>query len=292
MNHITDKLRTVFTVLICAICLAGCSSHTYEDPDITFKGEINDELLSDLADGKLISEIRCYSAEIYSKPIDDRGNIADEWQFVETERWSMGYNDHKMIRFNLLEMYIKDGRAWIYDPYYRAINYNIPLLYGMWGSFARIAKIEDLYGYKCDFVYDKQNHKLTINGNRFDVECCDENHLVLSYEEITETGDYGEKIPLQKFKYVFDCSPLHGSLYDPVHMSNKLADITMFNSEAELKIHMIQSMRKFFGDEFDPEEYPNFGIKSKIDLARYEENLRNGLPDELYRDYSNYWNRN
>ena len=55
---------------------------------------------------------------------------------------------------------------------------------------------------------------------------------------------------------------------------------------------MIKTMREYIGDVFDPEKYSNFGIKSKIDLARYEENLRNGLPDELYRDYSNYWNPN
>lgn len=300
MKSTLTKVATVIATLWIAISLAGCSSQTNEepelpvhgDPDTAFKGEINDDLLTKLSDGKLISTIYANTAEIYSKSIDANGNTADEWSFIETEGFPPSANHYKLSRFNYMYLYVKDGQTWLYGTKYRTFGPHLSLIFGIWGNFAWKFQLKDMYGYKGNFIYDKSQNKLTINGNTFNVECCDDDQLVLSYEETTDTDDLGRDIPLQRFKYVFFCRIRDTCRIESLGMESILAETTMFESQTELKIHMIKTMREYIGDVFDPEKYSNFGIKSKIDLARYEENLRNGLPDELYRDYSNYWNPN
>lgn len=284
-------ILTMAIAIMIAVGFAGCSSdqHDEPNPDIAFKGDINDELLVNINNGAMMTGINCTQAKIYAKSADKADNPNSEWQSIRSESALSMEPSNTIRRFNLENLWIKNGRTWIYEPFIRTYYPQLPIIYAIWGQYNRATThTEAKYGFGGDFEYDKGNKKLTLLGKTFDVERCDDKQLVLSYEETVDTDEYGRAIQVQKMKYVFECSPLRGHKYEPVSIANTFSAITMYDTENELKLHMLKELREYFGDELDPEKHPGYGINKKIDLAQYEEDIRNGVADEhfmyKYRD--------
>lgn len=286
-------IRIFFTTafaMIFAVGFTGCSQHEDEpkpkvNPDIAFKGDINDELLTSLSNGEVMSGLDCKYAEIYSRSADNSDNTNDEWELIRTEKYKpvTGGYLNSIWRFNLEKIFIKKGHSLIYDRYVRNHHPRLPILYLVWWDYKWFSShTEPVLGYKSDFIYNKAERKLTLNGNTFSVERCDDKNLVLSFEETTDTDEYGNSIPMQRLKYIFVCSPLSSYIYEPVSVSYELSFITMFESESELKLHMLKELREQFGDKLEPEDCRGYTLIKKIDLVKYEEDIRNGVPDEHY----------
>lgn len=287
MNKIIKAIAYAF-LLLATMFFVSCSSQQNEEPDInpdiTFSGDINDVLLTRLANGEVMSGFSCKYVAIYSGPADNSADSEDKWQLIKTEDYESTTPEPNSIwRFNLGYMFIKNGQSLIYGDYVHIFHPRLPILYLLWWNYKWFSsQTYPLLGYKSDFIYNSAEKLLTLNGNTFRVECCDDKNLVLSYEETTDIDEYGNSIPMQRLKYIFVCSPLRSYIYEPVTVSYGLSFITMFESERELKLHMLKELREYYGDEIEQAELRGYTINQNIDLAKYEEDIRNGIPDDYF----------
>lgn len=273
MSVIMKKIAAIIVVLLGIAIFTACSSEEvpYEDLDIIYKGDIDEDGLMGFENGNVYTRFTCDRVAEYIRELDDRGVPAGDWKQIPHKE-PFGVRPDMVYQYHLAELYIKNGCSWIpqkkfYVLYSDSESDPDARLYQLWSQFLWMLKSDENVSFGTPIKVNLSERTIELEGTTFDIESFHDGDLVISHTFVTDIADNGQKtVPYLK-KYIFTCEFWKQPYGD-------FDDAKLFGSEYEMKLYIVRKMRDYFGDTFDPTKYPDwFKSYPPMDLAKYEENL-------------------
>ena len=253
-------MKNVFYALALTALMTACSSKF--DPDVAFKGEIDENFLTTLSRGEIpVTLVQdCSKSYIFTKPYVDGQGVGD-WEEWNGEGWSV--SNHNIYVFN--------GCSWDVYSHLPFLDADRILLESWitnaWWDY------EDKTGYnkrhfiKCPFEFDIKNKKVLIGELWNNIESANNDILVLSHDGYgygaTETSSFGIR-SLVKHIYTYYSKPQ--TIFDPEN------DET-YETIKDVVLARLRLMIEYFGDVWT--ETAVDGIY-ELKLAKIEELLLAG----------------
>ena len=230
------KMKFFIYTLILTALLTACSSKF--DPDIAFKGEIDDNFLTALSRGEasVTFEHDFGSCFFYKSYID--GKAVGEWKELNTDGL-LGFSTsfYKQI-------VIADGYTW--NCYDIDINGDIyeQMVDGAWNYYKEENGLSHNEYVKCRFEYNPSEKAVKIYGSVYEVESASDDKLVISCETPSyHYNDKGEWVIFQIQKGIYTLRKKDGL---PIDFENSL----MFDSRKDVILARLAVLREHYGDVF------------------------------------------
>ncbi len=250
--------------LLAMIATGACS---YEDPDIAFKGNIDNNFLRSLARGESSITLTKTGAKNYVMDYKKYLNGSGKWDEEKGDILGGG-------SAGIDQLIIINGRTW--SPIYLFDRSTLApsLILGPWNVYRKRTGFDKEVYIACPIEYDEEAKTLKIKDHTYSIEKAENKNLTLSIiSEIYQlTDNYQWTITQASKSIVF---------YKKSAMETPDMDkVLYFDSEKEAKLAMVKILREYFGDVINLNSFGNAFTLPILNLAQLEENLRNG-DDEL-----------
>lgn len=258
MKTLIKKISSALVTLMIMMAVAGCSS--YEDPDVVFKGPVDDDFLSALARGEVSIQLTTHYYQRYYQAIDNNGKCVSKWGSyadLPTEWQQIMTGCFRLPDFK--QTTISEGKTIHIEPYNdenepSAIP-EIYQVYSMWNYYVRETASDIKYGYCRPVTYNKDSHTLRIRDFDFHVESANDKKIVLSFFADNYQCIQTAAVNI-KYVATFEVKPTNGL---------DISKTKLYDDRNDMILAMVILMRSYFGDIFDYGKY--------IEGNRYVENI-------------------
>lgn len=258
------KYLNYINALVAVVMLAlGSACSSEEEPDMSFDGIINNEVLDKLVNET--SEYVCIDEKFYTMSCEDYLNETGEWEEVigpffaarsqeSGERWIL--SNGQLIRAIPFSRELKE--AW--EIYCEQSGYDKTIALGQ------------------SISVDKEKYTLNLEPNT-KYPGLHSHHFIYNIHKadgkyLAVTHDYPEQGPNDKGEMVYHHLAYK---YDYVFKKTKKPNMNKYNvfkDSYEAELWMIKKMREYFGDTIDVYKYTSEGEKGRIiDLKKLEDEL-------------------
>lgn len=279
MNTLISKVSLGSIILMIVAVFSSCS--TYEDPNIVFKGPVDNDFLTALSRGEESIQLYENEAFIYYQAIDDNGKSQSKW--LKRENLSSKQLGLIPEGFNFpvyKNLIISQGKVLHIEPYTDDTNpaTKSPVYY-CWDIYCNETENDIKFGYTSPFVYNTENQTLTICNYTFNIESIDKNHFILSSFADLYNHFHTACINM-KCVTCFDGRPI---LED-------ISKVRLYDTQVEMQIGMLILMRKYFGDVLVFRNYKGWEGSDLVgELAAMEARMRKVIDD--YHGVENYFDK-
>lgn len=228
-------MKLFYLALTIILFLTACSSNI--DPDIAFKGEIDDTFLTALSRGETSITLNRVPNECYEfiKPVVE-GNVVGEWEKSAT----------LCSPALILDLYISQGCAWneyLFDQtdHRHRLDFESEINCA-WIEYKSKTGFNKKEYIKCHFKYEAQSKKIMIDDLWFNVESATENKFVLSHESNSYVYKDDKNIVSNVVKEIY--SYCKGS----ENADELVGEAITYESRKEVLIAHIRMMKEYGGD--------------------------------------------
>jgi len=244
--------------VLASAALSACSS--YDDPDMAFKGKVDEAFLTALARGEASVAFHKKDVRTYEKEYTAYQRSNGKWEEVKEDQLGIG----KTLVPDMFS--ISDGRTWALFDFDRTIEEE-SLLAGSWNIHCKRTGYDKEIYEACPFEFNATDKKVTINGREFEVEKAEGDELIISmigtlYSTDEATGEWG---PSHAYKDIYFLNKKAPDVPDP-------DKITYYDSHKDVLLAIVRLLRSEYGDTFNMGSnltYPH------VNLAQIEENIVN-----------------
>lgn len=277
MKRITYQITTALLVTLLAV-ISGCSS--YEDPDIAFKGNIDENFLNGLSRGETsvkfdLSDYKVFEMDYASY---HKGN----------GKWSTFNKSIGGLHPSLSSLIILDGKCWSVLNLVDAQTLQPSVLSQLWFNYCKETGCNNTVYVTCPFEFNAKDNYVVVGGHTFSVngnskstklnlgieKAAADNMILSGLNTISVVDDNNNLVPDYVTKTIL--------FYKKVVLEPLAVDeCYKFDNITDALLGIIKLLREKYGDTpyfgnhyINGEAYPQI-----IDLVQVENNIRNGIEE-------------
>ena len=252
--------------MLAMLLFAACQS--YDDPDVAFKGNIDDGFLNSLARGESSISLTETDSRYYEKDYDNYRHNSGKWEEPKEDLLGGGFRSKNLI--------ITEGKSWSDVLLYNPSTLAPSLVAYPWEIYCQKTKFDKKVYVACPVKYNATDKTLSIDDKTFTVEKASDTELILSITGLLYKSNVstGKLEPSKASKNIL--------FYEKAAIETPDIDNAIYyDSNKNAKIAMVKMMREYFGDVINLNLYQGSMLSYPIiNLAQLEENPRNDV-DEM-----------
>lgn len=249
-------MKKIFFTLIMAALLSSCSSI---DPDVDFKGKVDDDFMITLSRGEIPMSLSAdyQKSYVFTKSYKN-GKTSGDWKKLDYT---------KLLGFSITnpDVHILNGSSWTgYEkfPHMGDDYLGERGVANAWREYKQFTGYDKCQLRKCSFEYDPQNRRVLIDDKWYNVESATGDKIVLSEDSFFGDDKNGvtEITEVVKYVYTYYKKPPY---FDPWNVDT-------YESVVDIMLGQIRIMKEYKGDVW------TFNRGGKLNLAKLEEVLLAG----------------
>jgi len=261
--RLINNIKTIVVALFVAAIMCACSS--YDDPDIDFKGNIDNTFMNSLARGTTSVTFTWDDILEYEMDYKEYQKGERKWEDVTGK-----YIGGALPGFG--KLIILNGCSWspvsLTDPTTSCPS----MISAVWPIYCRLTGFDKEVYVACPIEFDAEKKTLKVDDCIYNIEKAEGDNMILSTESVFYRSDEREGlVPSHARKYVI--------FYKKATMESPDMDkVIYFDSNKEAQIAMVVMLREYFGDKINLNSYGNMYTYPIVNLALLEEGIRNDNP--------------